>query len=341
MFHSARLKLTAWYLLIIMLVCMFFSFTLYTFLTNELERIERAQQHRMEVWLNPFAPDFFQGYTRPTFDPEVFDEARQRILLTLLFINLGILAFSGAAGYFLAGRTLRPIKEMVDDQNRFITNSSHELRTPLTVLKSEIEVYLRSKNHNIKESNELLTSNLEEVNNLQILSDNLIQLAQYEKPNGNNILTDVSLAGAIYEAEKKLHKAAKQKSISIEIDVEDCFVRADKESLAQLFGIFLDNAIKYSPEKSKITITSRKIDHSVTVNIEDQGMGIDKKDIPHIFDRFYRADSSRTKQTVDGYGLGLSIAKKIIDSFNGSISVKSEPGKGTVFALQLKYSKNK
>lgn len=337
MFTSARLKLTAWYLIIIMLVSVFFSFALYTFLNTELSRIERAQQRRVEMRLNPFSPDFFQGYVQPEFSPGVFEEARQRILLTLFLINLGILAFSGAAGYFLAGRTLRPIKEMVDDQNRFVANSSHELRTPLTILKSEIEVYLRGKDHSVKESDELLASNLEEVNNLQTLSDNLIQLAQYEKLNSNTSLSSISLEEAISTAGKKLHKAARRKSITMDVDIEDYQVRAEKESLAQLFGILLDNAIKYSPAKSKIRITTRKNDHFVYVNIEDQGIGIDKKDIPHIFERFYRADSSRTRQSIHGYGLGLSIAKKIVDNYNGSISVKSEVGKGTVFTIQLKY----
>ncbi len=271
---------------------------------------------------------------------------RQRILITLVLINLGILVIAGAAGYFLAGMTLRPIKAMVDEQNRFITDASHELRTPLTALKSETEVYLRSKQQSIAESNKLLISNLEEVNNLQALSDNLIQLAQYQKPNGKIALSPVSLEEIIQVTEKKLHSAIKQKAITIETKIANYFVKGDKESLTQLFGILLDNAIKYSPEKSVINIKTEKTDHSVLVHVTDQGIGIEKKDIPHIFNRFYRADSSRTKQNAPGYGLGLSIAKKIADSHRGTISVKSEPGKslpagrqGTTFTVQLPMMK--
>lgn len=340
MFQSARLKLTAWYLMIIMLISVLFSLAIYNFLSNELARIEHAQQRRVELRMSPFGPGFFQEITPPAIDPAEFEEARHRILFTLLMINLGILAFSGAAGYFLAGRTLKPIQDMVDDQNLFITDASHELRTPITALKSEIEVYLRGKHQSIKDANKLLESNLEEVNNLQILSDYLIQLAQYEKYSSNTHLDKVALSDVIQAAGKKLHTAAKQKSIKIETVIKDCFLLADKERLIQLFGIFLDNAIKYSPENSAITISSKLVDHSVLVNIKDEGMGIDKRDIPHIFDRFYRADSSRTKQNVSGYGLGLSIAKKIIDSYHGSVIVNSDPGKGTVFTVQLPVIKS-
>jgi len=333
MFQSARLKLTFWYLLIIMSVSILFSIVIYRGIMTEVERSLRIQQFHLFRETHPYV--FAPESNRIFIDPQLLNEAKNRILLTLLFINLGILMISGGAGYFLAGITLRPIQEMVDEQNRFITDASHELRTPLTSLKSEIEVFLREEHHNVKEADKLLESNLEEVNNLQILSDNLIQLAQSQKPNGRIGFTSVSLLEILHIAEKKLRNVAKRKSIAIKITNHDYPLIGDKESLIQLFCIFLDNAIKYSPEKSVITITSKKTDHSIIITITDEGIGIDKKDIPHIFDRFYRADTSRTKQTVSGYGLGLSIAKKITDSHQGSITVKSELEKGTIFTIEL------
>jgi signal transduction histidine kinase len=97
----------------------------------------------------------------------------------------------------------------------------------------------------------------------------------------------------------------------------------------------LDNAIKYSPEGSAIMIDISRKDHVVAVEIRDNGIGIAKKDIPHIFNRFYRADESRSKSNASGYGLGLSIAKKIIDEYRGSISVKSKIDEGTTFTIKL------
>lgn len=230
---------------------------------------------------------------------------------------------------------------MVDEQHRFVTDASHELRTPLTSLRSEIEVYLRGKEHNLKEADILLKSNLEEVNNLQILSDNLIQLAQYKKTNTLDNFSHVSLSEIILSAQKKVVSLAKKKQIALKTEIKDVIINGDKQNLVELFVILLDNAIKYSPKKTTIAVSSQSTDHHVVIAVSDEGMGIAKEDLPYIFDRFYRADASRTKQSVLGYGLGLSIAKKIVNSHNGSIQVKSNSGKGTTFTVQLPYITNK
>ncbi len=337
MFHSARLKLTGWYLLIIMLISMFFSIAIYQILTQEFEHgLQRITYRHIDIFDangNPIHP--------PLVEPGYIDAAEARIRWTLVYINLAILGISGIAGYFLAGRTLQPIQEMVDEQHRFVTDASHELRTPLTSLRSEIEVYLRGKEHNLKEADILLKSNLEEVNNLQILSDNLIQLAQYKKTNTLDNFSHVSLSEIILSAQKKVVSLAKKKQIALKTEIKDVIINGDKQNLVELFVILLDNAIKYSPKKTTIAVSSQSTDHHVVIAVSDEGMGIAKEDLPYIFDRFYRADASRTKQSVLGYGLGLSIAKKIVNSHNGSIQVKSNSGKGTTFTVQLPYITNK
>lgn len=342
MFQSARLKLTAWYLLIIMLISLFFSAAIYKVLTNELDRVEQIQRVRQNHQL--FFPDspfeFHQDSVRVfMLDPKLVEETKERLLIILVFINLGILGASSLAGYFLAGRTLRPIKEMVDEQNRFITDASHELRTPLTSLRTATEVYLRDKNHTLEESDTLHKSNLEEINNLQTLSDNLIKLTQYQKSSGNMVFADVSLANIAEEAVKKVANLAKFKKITLLNNIKDIKIQADRQSLSEMFVIFLDNAIKYSHKNTKVTLSSYKQDHFVVIEIKDEGVGIDKKDIPHLFDRFYRVDKSRTKTDVAGYGLGLSIAKQIVDKHHGFIKVESEAGKGTKFKLYLSLVK--
>jgi signal transduction histidine kinase len=262
-------------------------------------------------------------------------EARQRILMTLLGVNLVILGLAGVGGYFLAGMSLQPIKLMIDEQHRFITDASHELRTPLTVLKSEIEVSLRDKNMTLAETRKILESNLEEVNNLQILTDNLLELASYQQKTLRDTFRTVGINDIMNDAMKAVYKAAKQKSITIKNEMTDQFVKGNEMSLTRLFIILLDNAIKYSPEKSTVTITEKRIDGHVRVKVADQGIGIDSKDIPKVFHRFYRSNSARTKTQAAGYGLGLSIAKKIVENHNGSIKVESEKDKGTTFIVSL------
>ncbi len=341
MFRSARIKLTAWYLLIIMLVSISFSVVVYKVLTSELDRVERVQRLRSEFNLAPRLPEIStpslrDGLTRPfRLDPDLIEETKRRLAIALALVNLAILGASALAGYFLAGRTLRPLAEMVDEQNRFISDASHELRTPLTSLKTEIEVNLRSNKLNLNEAKDLLKSNLEEVNNLQILSDGLIKLTQYRQKNNGLTFAQISLKETAEEAVKKVSTLAKNKSITIIDKVADQTIEGNRPALTEMFVIFLDNAIKYSPDLSKIKLSSERTDGSILIHIADEGFGIEGKDIPHLFDRFFRADKSRNKTEAAGYGLGLSIAKQIIERHNGSVNVKSKLGKGTTFTIRL------
>lgn len=348
MFKRARLKLTFFYLLIIMLISISFSVVIYRFLTSEINRVVRMEKlHQQGVYYpaKKFLIQFdepipHKGIIITPPDPEVLEEAKQRILFVLIAINLGILGLSGIAGFLLAGLTLKPIKNMVDEQNRFITDASHELRTPLTSLKSEIEVNLRDKKLTLAEAKKILESNLEEVNNLQYLSDNLIKLAQTHQPNGIKF-EKVSLLKISNEALRKIEKLAKKKNMRIINNIQDVTLQGDKQSLTELFVLLLDNAIKYSPSETTVTVSSSTLRlhpkgvNSILVKISDQGVGIDEKDIPFLFERFYRADKARTKVAADGFGLGLSIAKEIVDKHSGSIEVKSEVGKGTTFTIKL------
>ncbi len=315
-----------------MLVSISFSLSIYRVLSSELDRIARIQRLRMERGF----PQLPRPPMHTFLDPDLVAETKKRLQFTLLVVNLGICGASALAGYILAGRTLKPIADMIDEQNRFITDASHELRTPLTALKSEIEVNLRDKNLTLTQAKKLLESNLEEVNNLQTLSDGLIKLTQYQKGDNGLTVGDVSLAALINEAVKKVTHAAKIKHIAIVDATADYIFEGNKPTLIELFIILLDNAIKYSPKQTTIRVTSEKADTHILIHITDQGMGIDEEDLPHLFDRFYRADKSRTKSHhIAGYGLGLPIAKQIVDKHNGSIKVQSKLSKGTTFTIQI------
>lgn len=337
MFHSARLKLTLWYLMIIMAISLLFSIVIYESANNEFHRLERMQERVNRDFEKRIAPMPI-GQGRQDFilftpeDTDAIHDARERFILMLGLINLSIFVASGTAGYFLAGRTLRPIQIMINDQKRFVSDSSHELRTPLTSLRTEIEVALRNKNLNQIEAKKVLKSNLEEIINLQTLSDNLLELAQNGKLINKNLIKPISIKSILNDAIKKTEKIAKTKQIKIINNTKDIKINGVQDRLTEVFVILLDNAIKYSPKNSNIEIELKKENKRIKISIIDHGKGISEKDLPYIFDRFYRSDKSRSEK---GYGLGLSIAKKIVESHNGSISVKSEPGKQTVFTVTL------
>lgn len=334
MFQQARIKLTAWYLLIIMLISISFSLVIYRGLTAELERLERVERTRIlrrqpNLLLAP------PGMPATFFDPDVVAETTNRIVLLLIGVNLLILGGSAVAGYFLAGRTLNPIAEMVSEQNRFITDASHELRTPLTSLKAAIEVNLRNKDLTVNEAKKILKSNLEDVNSLSMLSDGLIRLTQYKDDGSSLPVEDIKLTDVMKDATRRVSVLAKTKQIHIVNSVADTTIVGNATLLTELFVILLDNAIKYSPKKKTITVTGTKTDGHIHIHVTDQGIGIRARDIPHLFDRFFRADKSRTKTTISGYGLGLAIAKQIADRHKGTLQVESVLGKGSTFTVNL------
>jgi two-component system, OmpR family, sensor histidine kinase CiaH len=329
MFTSARLKLTAWYLLIIMFISISFSLVIYQGLMVEVRRFALIQRTRIQRFLpqDP-APSIY-------VDEDLISEIQKRIIIELGMINFFILISAGALGYFLAGKTLYPIQTMVEEQNRFISDASHEFRTPLTALKSSLEVSIRDKNIGIEEAKKIMAESIKDVNDLQRLSDSLLQLSQYEKPKTSQKFEKISLKQLINESLKKIEQLAKNKNITIKENGINGNLYGDRYSLTDLLVILLDNAIKYSQEKSVIKISCKKVKSSVLISVIDEGIGIDKADIPHLFDRFYRTDKARLKKGIKGYGLGLSIAKKIVEQHNGTIEIESKLKKGTTLIISF------
>lgn len=332
MFRSATLRLTVWYTIIIMAVSLVFSTALYIISRGQLESSLRRQWlRRIDQRLNIVV--------QPNDISADLTEGSARLLNYLLEFNLIILALSVFASYKLARHTLEPIEEAHTAQARFTADASHELRTPLTAMKAEIEVALRDKKLTIKEARELLNSNLEEVSKLELLSNALLKLAQTNRD--TTALRQTNALEVVSGAVERVKKQAQLHSISIKNDVRNIKFVGDSTSLTELFVVLLDNAIKYSPEKSVVTVTCRKSGGCVAISVEDKGAGIPAKDLPNIFDRFYRVDNSRSKLKTEGYGLGLSIAKKVADLHGGSIEVTSTVGKGSVFTVKLPIEQKK
>jgi len=193
---------------------------------------------------------------------------------------------------------------------------------------------LRAKNSSISEANLLVKESIEEVDHLTSLSNALLQLSQYQKPDSIVKMDTISIAEILKEVVIKLSPLAKEKKLIINKDIKDFQVRGNKLSLSDLFVILLDNAIKYT-KKGSVAVSTETKDGFVNILVKDTGIGIAEKDTSHIFDRFYRADESRSEANVFGYGLGLSIAKRIVDIHRGKISVESKVGEGSTFMVSL------
>ena len=339
---SATFKLTLSYLGIIMVLSLVFSIALYRVSFGQMAANYDRQRVAIErlpipIGLESRRDDYIQALS------DQLDDDRRTLLVRLSALNLATLLLGGGLAYYLARRTLEPIQDALEAQGRFTADASHELRTPLTAMRSEIEVALREKELLPQAARDLLASNLEEIAKLEALSAGLLRLARFENGLDPEVVANIPVQD-LFEGAIDRHQAGLAAK-KIELDVKNGkeTVAGDRASLIELVAILLDNAIKYSPKGSTIKLAARHSGSSVNLSIADQGVGINASDLPFIFHRFYRADRSRSKDQVEGYGLGLSIAKRIADLHHGTISADSTPGKGSTFRVKLptKYEARK
>ncbi len=335
MFASARINLTLWYVAIIMLISFFFSLAFYRASTIEvsriLTRIEMDEQ-RQELGLMQHRN---RAFDFPSI--EELETIKARIRFNLLILNGFILLSGGGASYVLAGKTLKPIQAMVEEQQQFISDASHELRTPIATLRAEMESQLLEQKISDKQARQLITSNLEEVAALQSLSNDLLTLMKLHGASGRAKREVIAIDAVLKKSIEKLHILAQKKSITVKSMIKPAMIRGNARQLQQVFMSLIENAVKYSDAQTTISITGKKnAQAKYEISIEDKGVGIAAKDLPHIFGRFYRSQESRSD---DGFGLGLSIAKGIVDGHDGSITVTSTLGKGSTFLVRLPLAK--
>jgi two-component system sensor histidine kinase CiaH len=248
----------------------------------------------------------------------------------LVIFNLGVLAVGAVSSYLLARRTLRPIEVAWDAQEQFSLDASHELRTPLAALRSRSEVALRNSSLQVDEARIALRNSVVQSQRLEQLCDALLLLSRH---NQEHIVQKTEMLDeVVQESINQAAEAIQAKYITIEDSVGHSAVLCEKQSLAQIVAILIDNAVKYSPKHSTVYVESRVKGSHVMLSVQDSGNGIEARDVPHIFERFYRAQSARRRP---GFGLGLSIAKRLADAQNISIEVASKPKAGSTFILQI------
>lgn len=331
MFRNATFKLTMLFLAIVMVISLGFSIAVYRFATNELTYGLNNQTERIYQQF----PVFYNNPYLRVRDHDL-DRGAHHIFLRLVYFNILVLAGAGFASYLLARRTLEPIEAAHNRQKRFTADVSHELRTPLTSLKMSSEVALMDKDASKAELQGALRSNLEDAGRMELLINNLLRLTKLDSDELTADFTDVSSAQLITMAIDTVQALAKDKKISIQNDATYTLVRGDQDSLTQLIVILLDNAIKYSPAKSTVTIDSTVKEGQYRLAVKDDGPGISPEALPHVFDRFYREDMARTiKGDGESFGLGLSIAKMIADRNKSAVTITSRPQKGTTALVTL------
>jgi signal transduction histidine kinase len=328
MFNSAVLRLTAWYVAALVLVCMLFSIPIYNITSNRLAEGANRQAQVIERLPN-VGPRFREAAPQLREEREQqLARDRSQLLRTLLLANLIIITAGAYLSYVFAKYTLRPLEEAHEAQSRFTADASHELRTPLANMQSEIEVALRTKKLTASQANAVLASNLEEIKRLNTLSDQLLKLTRLGS-NGLELIK-LKLDNVVNE---ELSICEKQFGIKIAAHIEkNISVNGDQQLLKQVVNILISNSVKYAGNNNPvIEVQLRALNNYAELTVHDQGTGIAPGDIPHIFDRFYRGRNSVSES---GHGLGLSLAKEIVDKHHGTIRANST-STGTSLTITL------
>ncbi len=341
MFSKARLQLTLWYTVLIFTLSLIFSLVIYQISAVNLHNMEgrwrlRPPSHAITTF-NPELPNAGQTFIghSPDYAQEL-DLVLKDLAFNLFLLNLIILLFTFFLGYFLAGRTLLPIKKMLQKQQDFTAAAAHELRTPLAILRAQTESQLLLKNLSAPKIASSLRSNLEEITRMENLTTALLQIARLE--NTQKLAQEkISLSDLIGQVQKNFTPFLKQKKqiLQVNLPASEIEFSAHPQLLGEVLIILLENASKFSPAKSTLTLSAAPSDKKplLIITVSNPGPGITATDLPHVFEKFYQADQSRSQNP--GFGLGLAIAQQIIKLHSGKIGVKSNPGEQTTFSLIL------
>lgn len=254
---------------------------------------------------------------------------------TLLVGSLIIIGIAIIGSYILSKMTLKPIMESYKKQTEFVQNAAHELRTPLTIIQAKQELLLQEPESKIIDKSEDINIMLKETKRLTKLIKELMVLAMAdsnelkmhkEKTNVDNLIKEIIIP-------YKDFAEMQEKQINLDLNYGK-EANIDRNKINQLLVIILDNAIKYTAEKDKITVKTYSKEGKCVIEVADTGIGISKEAAKHVFDRFYREDKARSREK-GGTGLGLSIAHTIVKLHGGNIKITSNEPKGAKIIIKI------
>lgn len=226
--------------------------------------------------------------------------------------------------------------EMLDkSRNQFVSNASHELKTPLSTMKILLENIIYQPEMDAELRTEFLTDINREINRLNLIISDLLTLVSMDSQTMRLNRETFRFADVVTDVVHRLAVVAEKRRQDVKLQIGDsCEMYADMAKLTQVVYNIMDNALKYTPEGGAIRVRLIRSGHDAILRVSDNGPGIPKEDQPHIFDRFYRVDKARSRDT-GGTGLGLSIVNQLVLMHGGSVSVQSEEGHGSTFTVEL------
>jgi signal transduction histidine kinase len=285
------------------------------------------------------------GVTRIAFEATAINEMNSAFTKIILYSLLLGLLIAAILSYFYSRWISKPInrkgKELENIRKEFVANVSHELKTPLTSISGYIETLQNGAIDKPEVRNKFLDIIAIETTRLNRLIEDLLIISDIESGRENKIPEKINVNETIMETIEFLNNISQSKGISLvtNFDEADIFISGSHDRFKQMMLNLLENAIKYSPDNTKVLINVTSFESTIQIEVIDEGIGIPSEHLPRLFERFYRVDKSRS-QKVGGTGLGLAIVKHIVSLFEGEISVKSIEGKGSSFTVKLPKEEN-
>ncbi len=254
----------------------------------------------------------------------------------LLIISLIALVVAAIIGYYLSGCVIRPMQQAYEKQRQFTADASHELRTPLSVIMSSADLLYNDPSIESPFLKQVIEDVKDEVKKMSRLVGDLLTIARNDNNAEKLHIQNFDLSGSLEQVVRNMQHLAEKKQITLTSEVAaGISCRGDEQKINQLILILVDNAIKYTPEKGQVWVQAKAAEgHKAVFSVKDTGVGLSPEDAGRIFERFYRVDKARSRE-MGGNGLGLAIAKDIIDGHGGSIKVASQLGQGTTFTVTL------
>ena len=263
----------------------------------------------------------------------VFANLRNTVLVSVgLFFGSMVIIF--LISLWLSGLAVKPVKKAWEQQKQFVADASHELKTPLTVILANNNIMMSHPQSRVTDERQWLESTEEEAQHMKQLIDQMLFLAKSDAGNTQVQLSEVNLSEIVEGSALNFEPVAFEREVLIDTDIRpDILMQGNQLQLNQLAHILIDNAVKYAEDNSTVTIALHKHGDGTEFTVNNKGSVISKEEMEHIFDRFYRAEKSRTTK---GYGLGLAIAQRIVEDMNGKITVQSNQTDGTTFTVYFK-----
>jgi signal transduction histidine kinase len=259
------------------------------------------------------------------------DRVLNSFLAGLLALGAAAALCVGAASWWLAGRSLAPAHAAWEKQQAFVANASHELRTPLTLVRATAEVAQRGLPAGDTRHG-LLGDILSECDHMSRLVEDLLLLSRLDSHALKLQRHPLAAGELLAEVQRQVGRLAREHQVRLDLGPATGVLLGDPARLRQVMLILLDNALRHTPAGGKVTLEAAPVGRSVEITVADTGTGIAPEHLPHLFDRFYRADPARGGE---GSGLGLAIAWSLITAQGGQISIQSEFDQGTMVTLRL------